>query len=121
MMTAPVDRLVFVYNADGGIAQGIMDSVHKLVSPGTYACSLCAITHGVLRMDPKWWAWLATLPMPVAFVHKDELAVALPGLTIALPAVVVERGAMRTVVVDAERLASLGSVDALIAELERLL
>lgn len=118
---SPIDRLIFIYNADGGVTQGVIDAVHKLVSPNTYPCSLCAITYGALRMDPKWRAWLTALPMPTMFLHKDEVARALPDLDIALPAVVVERGGVREVLIPTATLDRLDSVDALIAELERRL
>ena len=109
----PPDRLIFIYNADGGIAQGIMDSIHKTLSPATYPCSLCAITYGAFSMDRHWRAWLKTLPMPVEFYHKDDS----PYPQIALPVVLVERAGQVETLVSAERLNALGSVDALIAEI----
>ena len=112
-----IDRLVFVYNADAGLVQGAFDSIHKLVSPATYACSLCAVTHGVLRMNPHWRAWLKALDVPVAFYHRDDNPY--PG--IALPAVLADRGPEIDVLIGAERLAQLTTVDALIAELGALL
>ena len=112
------DRLIFVYNADGGLAQGFLDSVHKIVSPDTYACSLCAITYGALRMDPKWRAWLKALPIPTVFLHKDEIARALPGFDHALPVVLAERAGRSEVLLSAEELNALPGVDALIAKLE---
>ena len=40
--------LLFVYNADSGFFNTLADIGHKLFSPATYPCQLCAITHGVL-------------------------------------------------------------------------
>jgi hypothetical protein len=111
------DRLIFVYNANGGIAQGILDSVHKTLSPATYPCSLCAITYGAFAMDRHWRAWLKALPVPSVFYHKDDS----PYRDLALPVVLVERGTEIETLVSAERLNTLGSVDALIAEIEGLL
>jgi len=108
------DRLIFVYNADAGLAQGILDSVHKLVSPATYRCSLCAVTHGALRMDPKWRAWLKQLPVPPAFYHRDDS----PFTGIELPVVLIQREGAAEVLIPAERLNTLRSVDALIAAIE---
>ena len=108
------DRLIFIYNADGGIAQGIMDSVHKTVSPSTYACSLCAVTHGVFRMDPKWRAWLKALPVATAFYHMDDS----PFGDVALPAVLAERDGQVETLLSAPELDCLNSVDALIAAIE---
>ena len=108
------DRLIFIYNADGGIAQGLLDAVHKALSPATYPCSLCAITYGTLTMDPKWRAWLKALPVPSVFYHKDDS----PYRDVALPAVLADRGGRVDILVSADRLATLGSVDALIAVLD---
>lgn len=121
MNKPPIDRLIFIYNADGGIVQGLLDTLHKALSPATYACSLCAITHGALRMDPKWRAWLRALPVETVFLHKDEVAQALPGFAEPLPVVLAERAGERELVLSAERLAALPDVDALIAALEGML
>jgi hypothetical protein len=111
------DRLIFIYNADGGVAQGILDTIHKTLSPATYPCSLCAITYGSFAMDRRWRAWLKALPVPSVFYHKDDS----PYRDIALPVVLVERGEQVETLVSATRLNALKSVDALIAEIERLL
>lgn len=111
------DRLILIYNADGGIVQGIMDSVHKTLSPATYPCSLCAITYGAFTMDRRWRAWLKALPVPVVFYHKDDS----PYRDVALPVVLAERAGQVETLVTAARLNTLDSVDALIAEIEQAL
>ncbi|SFQ72240.1 hypothetical protein [Hymenobacter arizonensis] len=65
-------RLLFVYNADGGLLPGLKDMFHKLLSPGTYPCSLCGITYGATQMLPEWKEFIKTLPVPVDFLHRDE-------------------------------------------------
>jgi hypothetical protein len=118
MATAQVrrpDRLIFIYNATGGIAHGVLDSIHKTLSPGTYPCSLCAITYGTFAMDRRWHAWLKALPVPSVFYHKDDS----PYRDIALPVVLVEREGRIMTLVSAEDLAKLESVDALISALEK--
>ncbi|WP_232221892.1 hypothetical protein [Methanococcoides burtonii] len=40
------NTLIFVYNADSGLINEMKDYVHKIVSPSTYECNLCAITYG---------------------------------------------------------------------------
>ena len=112
-MSTP-DRLIFIYNADGGLVQMALDSLHKTLSPSTYPCSLCAITYGSLRMDPKWRKWLQALPIPAVFQHKDDT----PHKHIPLPAVLRERAGKIEVLIDAPKLDSLSSLDALIAMME---
>lgn len=71
-------RLVLVYNAEAGIAAGVMDSVHKLVSPATYPCQLCAVTYGLLAMKREWWAFLDGLGMELLFHHRPDFRAAFP-------------------------------------------
>lgn len=111
-------RLIFVYNADEGLVAGMMDSVHKLVSPSTYQCSLCAITHGVFRMNPKWRAWLDRAAHDIVFHHKPDFRAAYPGLDVPLPAVLLDDGAGPEPLVHAEELGAVQSVDMLIAVIE---
>jgi hypothetical protein len=40
-----MQELLFVYNADAGLVTGLLDTLHKVLSPSTYSCSLCAITY----------------------------------------------------------------------------
>ena len=41
----------FVYNADGDVFSLVGDFAHKIFSPKTYNCNLCAITHGNFGMN----------------------------------------------------------------------
>jgi len=65
-------RLIFVYNADGGRLAGLKDMFHKILFPSTYPCSLCAITYGATSMRPEWREFVQHLPVPVDFLHRDE-------------------------------------------------
>jgi hypothetical protein len=115
-------RLIFVYNADEGLVAGMMDSVHKLVSPATYQCSLCAVTHGIFRMDPKWRAWLKAAPFETVFHHKPDFRAAYPALAgLPLPAILLDRGDGPAPLLGAEALAAVRTVDGLIAAIEAAL
>ena len=61
-----------MYNADGGRLAGLKDMFHKILSPSTYPCSLCAVTYGATAMRPEWKEFVQKLPMPVEFLHRDE-------------------------------------------------
>lgn len=111
-------KLIFVYNANAGIVAGIMDSVHKAISPATYACDLCAITYGALRMDPKWKAWLKAQPFESIFYHRPDFRAAYPALDIGLPAILTERDGAVSALVNDRDFAAVNSVDALIALIE---
>jgi len=70
--------LIFVYNADSGFFNALTDSAHKLISPQSYDCQLCALTHSAWSMKKDWAAFLESLPVTTRFLHKNELDPAFP-------------------------------------------
>tara|TARA_R110001583_G_scaffold92271_4_gene234780 strand:- start:1228 stop:1626 length:399 start_codon:yes stop_codon:yes gene_type:complete len=66
------EKLVFVYNADSGIRNAIIDSAHKILSPGTYDCKLCGITFGVFGERKIWKDFREKASSEMEFLHKDE-------------------------------------------------
>jgi hypothetical protein len=86
-MTQTQRALLFVYNADSGVGSALLDIGHKIISPSTYNCRLCALTHGVFAMRESWRVFVKELPLPAEFLHRDAFRSRydLPG--IALPAV----------------------------------
>lgn len=80
------DKLIFVYNADSGIINGIRDLIHKNVSPETYPCSLCAVTYDNLGMKREWRMFVRQLERDVEFIHRDELEKEYGVTKIPLPA-----------------------------------
>jgi len=109
--------LLIVYNAEAGIAAGIKDSIHKLLKPDTYPCSLCALTHGTVRMDPAWKRFLARVPMDVRVYHRPDFRERYPDLHIELPAVLAEEGRSAQLLIGADELRTLAGVDALTARI----
>jgi hypothetical protein len=79
--------LVFVYNADSGLFNTLGDIGHKLFSPATYPCRLCAITHGVLAERAQWRAFVESLGVPCEFLHRDQFRDRFPDVGTRLPAV----------------------------------
>jgi hypothetical protein len=111
-------RLLIVYNAEAGLLAGARDSLHKLLKPETYPCSLCALTHGTLRMDRRWKHFLARAPMDVRVYHRPDFRARYPDLEIALPAILLEQGREAELLIGAAELAEIESVDALIGRIE---
>jgi hypothetical protein len=110
-----LQRLVIVYNADAGLLAGVMDSVHKIVSPSTYPCQLCAITYGLTSMKRDWRAFLDGLGMAVVFHHRPDFRTAFPqAADWPLPLIALEQGGKMRVLVSATDFAGIGDVPALI-------
>ena len=66
------EQLIFVYNADRGIFSTLTDFAHKLLSPSTYQCHLCALTYGNFSEKQEWKSIVEGLPLKTIFLHKDE-------------------------------------------------
>lgn len=80
-------KLVFVYNADSGVFNLLTDIAHKIFSPETYSCNLCALTHSNFGMKKKWKNFLESLDLEKEFLHADEFKEKFNLQEVALPAV----------------------------------
>ena len=65
-------ELIFVYNANSDLFSTVTDFAHKLLSPATYSCNLCALTYGNFTVKQKWKSFIEGLSIKTAFLHKDE-------------------------------------------------
>ena len=65
-------QLVFVYNADSGMFNTLTDIAHKVFSPQTYECNLCAISHSYLSERSEWKEFIQDLGVECEFLHRDE-------------------------------------------------
>ncbi|MEI6213289.1 MAG: hypothetical protein WCP10_04220 [Desulfuromonadales bacterium] len=89
---APKPYIIFVYNADSGIFNTVSDIAHKIFSPETYSCNLCAITYGNFSMRTEWKEYLDSLDADFEFLHRDELSEKYGGTEITLPAILLKKG-----------------------------
>lgn len=112
-MKASPPALLFVYNADGGLFNTMADIGHKIFSPSTYACALCALTHGWFRERAAWREFVAQLPCECRFLHRDEFVHQHPGDATALPAVFVLADDGLRCCADAPTIAACADLDAL--------
>lgn len=109
--------LLFVYNADSGLFNTVTDIAHKVLSPQTYACNLCALTHGHFKVREEWVEFLGKLDAKCEFLHRDEFTSAYGQMDIALPAIFKKTPDGLMPLIDAETLRNCASLD----ELKRLL
>ncbi len=65
-------ELIFIYNADAGFFNGMLDSAHKLFSPKTYSCDLCAVTHGLAGVKTEWREFIQSFSVPITYYHKND-------------------------------------------------
>lgn len=106
-------QLIFVYNADSGLFNTVADIAHKILSPDTYACNLCALTHDHFTVRRDWVEFLKTLDADCEFLHRDELAERYGVRDVELPAILRRDGTGLQVWIDAATLRATASLDAL--------
>jgi hypothetical protein len=109
--------LVFVYNADSGVFNTLADAAHKIFSPQTYACNLCALTHTAIGMRREWKRFLDGLDSPPEFLHADELTARYGVEGVPLPAVFKRDGERLEVLVGADSINACRTLD----DLKRLI
>jgi hypothetical protein len=103
--------LVFVYNANSGVFNTLADAAHKIFSPQTYACNLCALTHGAVRMRGEWKQFLEGLGRPLEFLHADELATRYNLKDVPLPAIFTKAGGELKVLAGADSINTCRTLD----------
>lgn len=106
-------RLVFVYNADTGLFNTMADIGHKIFSPSTYECDLCALTHGWFSERKQWRGFVESLDAECEFLHRDQFHERFPGREDGLPAVFRLDGDALTLCMDAEALGRCEGLDEL--------
>ncbi|WP_240905518.1 hypothetical protein [Thiorhodococcus mannitoliphagus] len=108
-MSAP--RLIFVYKADADPFSRLTDAAHKIISPQTYSCDLCLLTHGWLRERSAWRAFIQALPLACEFLHRDQLEARFPHVAVELPVVLRLTDAAPSVCLDAAAIRGCASLE----------
>ncbi|HTI69650.1 MAG TPA: hypothetical protein VMF06_06775 [Candidatus Limnocylindria bacterium] len=115
----PGNHLGMVYNAESGFFNAVSDSVHKLVSPSTYACSLCRMTYGLTTMVRPWKQYLESLPMPVVFLYRADFSALYPKEQQPLPLIFWVQEGRFEILLGANEINACQSVQALMDRLDR--
>lgn len=84
-------KLIFVYNADSGLFNTVTDIAHKVLSPKTYSCNLCALTHGHFKIKQDWVSFLDEIDAELKFLHRDEFIKQYNHPDTELPAIFIEK------------------------------
>ena len=108
-----MSKLIFVYNADSGLISAMKDWAHKIVSPETYACSLCALTYDNLGMRRPWREFIKELGYEVEFLHRDELAEKYGVHDVPLPATFILQNGKPKLWIKSDAMDAINSLDEL--------
>lgn len=116
-----MQKLLFIYNANSGRRNALLDSMHKVFSPSTYDCRLCEITFGVLTENKIWKKFRQESAHDMVFLHKDEYAQQYAskfGHAFTFPIVLVEGSNGLEVLISTEELNQLKTPEELIGLLK---
>ena len=64
-----------MYRAKWDLAHKLLDFGHKIISPGTYECDLCALTYGYVGMKQEWAEYVDALRgkgIVVSFCYEEQ-------------------------------------------------
>src|SRR6185503_4630777 len=116
-INSTMSSLIFVYDVDSGLFNGITHYAHKIISPSTYPCNLCAVTNNMLGRKRTWANFIRDLGTGTEFLHRDEFKQAYPNAQQnSLPAVFRSSGnGQIQVLVTSSEINACKSVSALIA------
>lgn len=64
-------ELIFVYNANSGLGNKLLDGLHKVIHPSSYECDLCAITYHAVGKRKTWRKFLKESKIPMRFMYRD--------------------------------------------------
>ena len=106
-------ELIFIYNAKSGLVNEFLDFAHKIVSPSTYNCNLCAISYGNFTMKKKWSDYISSLPVRSTFTYKDKVS-EYGYNNIELPSIIFRNGSRSKVIISSEEINKLKKIDQLI-------
>ena len=111
--------LLFVYNANSGIGQAVLDWGHKIVSPATYQCDLCSLSYGNFGMRTAWKAFINELSIEHKFIYKNELPAEAPEVQNSeLPFVAIQSTESTTIILPASDFKTIKSEAELIKVLQ---
>jgi len=113
-----MQKLIFVYNANSGIGNTILDVAHKLFSPKTYNCNLCAITFNTFSENNVWKAFRKETNIEMTFFHTDEFEAEFNFINTSYPVILAEENDELDVFLSAEEINTLHSPEALITVLK---
>lgn len=116
--------LHFVYNANSGKLNAVKDSLHKWLSPETYDCDLCALTHNSFSEVAAWKDFRLNSGIEMHFYHKDEFQKEFRSKWLPkydFPLVLIEADRGLEVFIAASEFEAISTVEALISAIQEKL
>jgi hypothetical protein len=65
-------KILLVYNAKSDLFNKLGDFTHKIISPSTYQCDLCSLTHGSIGPRKNWSEFLDKYNKNIIVYYEDQ-------------------------------------------------
>ena len=111
-------KIIFIYNAKSGKVNSLLDMAHKLISPKTYQCKLCSITHDTFSENEQWKQFRKTTALPLEFLHSDEFEQRYKNIDTKYPVVFLEENQKLTEWIPKNEIEQIESSDEFICLIE---
>lgn len=115
-------KLIFVYNASSGKLNAVLDGLHKMFSPRSYDCQLCAITFGNFSENRLWKKFREESEAEMKFYYKDQFLKQFRSKWLPkydFPVLLVEKNGRLDVLIGAAELNTLENVNQLILAVKK--
>ena len=66
-MTDESKKIIFIYNSQSGLNNAMIDFFHKIISPKSYECNLCALTYNNWGKRKRWRKFLESTNKKIYF------------------------------------------------------
>ena len=115
-------ELIFIYNAKSGVVNEMIDFAHKIVSPKTYDCNLCAISYNTFTKKKRWSNYINSLPIKSVFTYKDKVSYLDKELSnLEFPTIIFRNGVELNEIISRNEINNINNINQLISLLnERL-
>jgi len=106
--------LLFVYNAKSDYWSKKIDFAHKIISPSTYNCDLCALTHGNFGETKIWKNFKEDSGYEMEFIYKDEFHKLYPNIETTFPVVFIKENNNLSVFIERNSFKQIKTIEELI-------
>lgn len=106
-------ELLFVYNADSGVANQLIDYGKKYIAPSKFDCQLCMVSYGAFGMKRDWKKFIGLLPFRTVFLHRDEFEKTYPNNKFSYPAVIQKYGSKMKLLITSQDFDSIKDLETL--------
>jgi len=115
-----MSTFIFVYNANSGALNTLLDVGHKLLSPSTYNCNLCTLTFDTFTENKIWKAFREQSNVEMTFLHIDEFETLFPNTKFKYPIILKEENHELIEFLSSEDIEKINTVEELINEILKL-